>query len=230
MFNTLEDAETESVVLEELNHRFSNMLQILGSTLGQIVADSACVACVGKNVADFRERVVILADFHRRISLGPNPLETLESHVRDLVVQLLRAFGREDVTPWVTMADVHLPPNRQRLLTLLIMELVINALKHGDKEAGGLILVDLTWSGTQQLHLSIFNDHPASPISFAVPRIASELARSLGGVFGICGTGGYAAHLEFAPLAATAALAATQRSPHITESKARPLRPRTPEG
>ena len=200
--------KTESVLLKEMSHRFSNMLQVLSSSLGQIVRDATCSQVVREDVAAFRERVAILADFHRSISLGPSPLVKLESHVRDLMVTLLRAFAREDLTPWVTMVDVGLPSDRQHMLTLLIVELVINALKHGKGLEGGVILVDLRWGRPQHLQLSVFNDHPASPNVVATPHVASDLARRLGGVLGVCGTDGYAAHLAFTPLAATPTLAA----------------------
>jgi hypothetical protein len=73
------------------------------------------------------------------LSDAPRP-GLLETHCIALCFNLIRIFGREDVSPYVHMDDAELCAVQAFWVSLLVAELVTIALKHSlAREQGGTI-------------------------------------------------------------------------------------------
>src|SRR5437879_10750676 len=99
----------ETVLLAEFNHRLFNTLQIIVAMVARCRRD-ADAAAIPVLLGELEERLRALGALHRL--LAATPPEAFEDHCRKLCILLVRAFGREDVTPWVVMEDVDLSPEQ----------------------------------------------------------------------------------------------------------------------
>ena len=111
------------------------------SRIGFLTACRSSTACYPRALRDgddeaarresfqaIRRRIRIMSQLHRRVARTYSFGDLLESHCRrESVSDLVRCFGREDVTPWVEVSDVTLPLAREQRLVLLMVELVTNA-------------------------------------------------------------------------------------------------------
>ena len=94
---------------------------------------------------------------------------------------VVRAFGREDVTPWVVMEDVDLSPEQTFRLPLLMVELVTNVLKHSlPDQNGGVIWVELR-QRRDAIELTVGDSRIAPGPMFAPSPIVHALAQGLNG-------------------------------------------------
>src|SRR5207302_9550486 len=117
----------DTVLLAEFNHRLFNTLQIIAAMVARCRRDTDGSATVW--LGEPEERLRALGALHRLLVTTPPP-ETFENHCRKLCILLVRAFSREDVTPWVVMEDLDLSSEQTFRLPLLVVELVTNVLKH----------------------------------------------------------------------------------------------------
>lgn len=139
----LEERETEleraiiekNVLLREVHHRVKNNLQIIGSLLN-----------LGSDTHETKRRIEAIATVYN--------LLLQEGHYADLDLrQLLRTvcdnlwleFNRPDVivTYELTSTELVVDMDRAVPFTLIVSELVNNALSHGCRDSGGTIRVGL---------------------------------------------------------------------------------------
>jgi two-component sensor histidine kinase len=173
------DFGEEMALLTEVNHRLFNTLQIISSSISQCRRDLRDRADL-TSLPDLKTRLAALSRMHRLLST-PTPRAGLEDHCRSLCILLTQAFGREDVTPWVTMDDLSLSPKQAYSLPLLVVELVTNVLKHSlVEQANGIVWVDLHTRGGQ-IGLTVTDNRKAPLSAFAPSRIVTILVRRLRG-------------------------------------------------
>jgi two-component sensor histidine kinase len=180
----------EIVLLAEFNHRLFNTLH----TIGLMVA--SCRRDFGRSslttLSELEYRLAALGKMHRLLS-APAPRAGFEEHCRTLCVSLVQAFGREDVRPWVVMEDVDLSQAQAYSLTLLVVELVTNVLKHSlAEQTGGMVWVDLHTRG-DQIELTVSDNRKALLPVFGPSRIVDALARGLKGEAFVHEAGGWIA-------------------------------------
>jgi two-component sensor histidine kinase len=188
----------EDIVLSELSHRWCNGLQIITANIRGMSRECETSA-VARRLNLLCDQVHAQAALHRRLS-APPPSAELERYCRALCLDLLLAFGRTEITPWVSVTEVVLSTYRTQVLGLLVTELMTNALKHGRApEAGGVVSVALEWAG-EDLQL-IFADNFAPPDAAGgtAPRIVAALAQILGGTLTIETAPGYLTRIRFPP-------------------------------
>jgi two-component sensor histidine kinase len=138
------------------------------------------------------ERLQALAGLHRLLAVGDRR-GLLEDHCRELCILLVKVFGREDVTPWVQMEDIPLSCEQSLKIALIVVELVMNCLKHSLTNGnGGTIWIDLRRSFCG-LELSVCDSLRAPPKEGVTPRILAALARSLQGEVFVLDRDGYTA-------------------------------------
>ncbi len=184
------------LMMLELNHRWCNGLQVIVSALHLCQRDPATA---GDLISVLCAQVQALAALHRRLSAAP-PGGCFESYCRALCLDLILAFDRTEITPWVSMSDVALSPRCAQHVALLVVELLTNALKHGRApENGGAVSVTLCWVG-RQLELAVVDnfDMPAEA-AFRAPRLVGALVQALGGTLAIQADGRYATRILFHP-------------------------------
>lgn len=196
----------EMTLLAEFNHRLFNTLQTIAAAVAQCrkdLRDHADMTCL----VDLEDRLAAVGRMHRLLS-QPAPRVGLEDHCRLLCILLVRAFGREDVIPWVVMDDLDLSPIQAYGLPLLVVELVTNVLKHSLTDQGdGVVWVDLHLRGGQ-IELTVTDNRKAPLPVFGPSRIVSTLAEMLQGEAFVCDSNGWIAGARIpyeAPAAANAA-------------------------
>jgi two-component sensor histidine kinase len=193
------DVSDRDFVLQELSHRFFNSLQVIDSLLAAALRAPADEDDARYRLQAIRSRVLLIAKLHRRVARERAFGELLESHCRDVCIDLVRCFGREDVTPWLEISEVNLSMAREQQLVQLIVELVSNSLKHSRSDGYGIIWVDLNPCGEGLLELNV-RDNGASvpPLEFpSPPRIAHALALRLGGALSVAAGDGFAVRVRF---------------------------------
>ena len=193
------DVSDRDFVLQELSHRFFNSLQVIDSLLAAALREPADEDDARYRLQAIRSRVLLIAKLHRRVARERAFGELLESHCRDVCIDLVRCFGREDVTPWLEISEVNLSMAREQQLVQLIVELVSNSLKHSRSDGYGIIWVDLNPCGEGLLELNV-RDNGASvpPLEFpSPPRIAHALALRLGGALSVAAGDGFAVRVRF---------------------------------
>ena len=97
-------------------------------------------------------------------------------------------FGREDITPYVHMNDAELSAGQAFWMSLIVTELVANALKHSlAREEGGSIWIDLRRLRRQEVELTVSDSSStrsqSPPLSKKTPtswpREACSIAKSI---------------------------------------------------
>jgi two-component sensor histidine kinase len=140
-------AAQRAVLLQEINHRVANSLQLIASILQLHAADSSDPA-TRQAFDQARDRVLAVAAVHRGI-YGSGEVGSVEvvQYVGQLVEDMQRAQSASEI--------VYLPPgdsftlglDRAVPLGIILSELVLNALKYAYPEGGGPIRVKLARAG-----------------------------------------------------------------------------------
>jgi two-component sensor histidine kinase len=179
-------SQEEFVLLRELNHRHFNCLQLIAVSLARC-GGQPTLAQTHAKLADLEDRIYAHASLHRRLSDAPGP-GMLENHCLALRFNLVRIFGREDVTPYVHMDDVDLSGVQAFWISLLVAELVTNVLKHGlVDEEGGTIWVAMLHVRRDEIELRVCDSRKA-PLKSRLgrePRIVGALVEILSGTIDV---------------------------------------------
>ena len=193
-----EDSHAELLV-DELTHRFYNSLQVINSLLSTATRGHEPPDTMMSLVDAVRERVAALSSLHRRLAQPRERYEVLENHCREICLDLVRAFGREDVTPWLRMEDIALPDGLEHRFVYLVAELVTNAIKYSRTDGAGMIWIELRRRTGKEFELLVRDNGIANPMTTITPapKIASALAKSLGGELTVRRDGGFVASVRF---------------------------------
>jgi two-component sensor histidine kinase len=167
-----------TVLLAEFNHRLFNTLQIIASVISECRRNSGGEASTSM-LADLETRLAALAQLHRRLAM-PRFDKSFEDHCRALCGLLVRAFGRDDVKSWVIMETLTLTDEQAFRLSLLVVELVTNVLKHSLADEPGTVWVDLRCV-RGQIELSVSDSRKSPLANFGPSQIVRLLAQDLDG-------------------------------------------------
>src|ERR1700676_3357358 len=107
----------EVVLLRELHHRHFTGLQQMANSSARCGRDPS-LAQTHARLADLEERITAHASLHKLLSDAPRP-GLLEIHCLSLCFNLVRMFGREDVTPYVHMDEAELSAVQAFWMSLL---------------------------------------------------------------------------------------------------------------
>lgn len=215
---TFETEPSPDLILQEQSHRFFNSLQVIDSLLSEIGRSGACDTAGA--LRELRARVHALSQLHRRIALPVVSAEFLEDQCRDLCQDLIRCFGRNDMTAWVDVRGVHMSEGRLSRLVLLIVELVTNALKHCRSDGAGVVWVDLKPRGVRCAELTVCDNGASSAQGMAPPklRMARALADSLGGVLQVTVGEGFGVRVRFPVVEPNGVLGALELQSRVSPS------------
>jgi two-component sensor histidine kinase len=188
----------EYVLLRELNHRHFNGLQSIANSIARC-GRQPTLAQTRATLADLEERIFAHASLHKLLSDAPSP-GLLEVHCLALCFNLVRMFGREDVTPYVHMDDVELSGVQAFWVSLLVAELLTNVLKHSlVQQQGGTIWIDMRCRQQHEIELTVCDSRqaPLDDRTIGEPRIANALVQILSGRIDVSRDDGYVARVRF---------------------------------
>ena len=193
--------------LQDLHHRVKNSLQMISSLLS-LEARNVRDPQARRPLQDAQRRIQGLARLHERlyrVPPGPGAHQTeLDGHLRDLCADLDRSIGarQQGVSIRVEAEPVSIAVGKLAPLSLLVSELVTNAVKHGpttaDDGAPSEVIVRLKRGAVQGwVELSVSDDGPGLPPDFSLSdpradlglRLVNSFARQLGGTLTAGGPG-----------------------------------------
>jgi len=177
----------KAVLLQELQHRVANSLQIIASVL-MLSARRVQSDEVRGHLHDAHSRVMSIATLQQQLTTS----QIGEVELRGYFTQLCASLGasmidnHDKVSISVTVDDSHVEAEISVSLGLIVTELVINALKHAfPSDRGGKIVVDYrTHDAGWELNVS--DDGVGTPESLAAAKpglgtgIVEALAKQLG--------------------------------------------------
>lgn len=120
-------SQTQEVVISELNHRLRNVFGLLSGLVSQISQVDPADGPVAAFAGDVGGRIRALARAHDQLTRAREGHFSLAELIHDEVAAF--AGGAERVT--VAGGDVRLPAAAGATLSLVVHELVTNAVKHG---------------------------------------------------------------------------------------------------
>ena len=179
------------VLIRELNHRHVNYLQLIAITLARCAGQPTSTQ-VQTKLADVVNRLHAHASSNRLLSDAPEA-GLLESHCLALCSNLVRMFGRDDVTtPYVRMDRVDLSAVQAFWISLLVAELMTNVLKHSlADDQGGTIWVVILNVRPDEVELRVSDRRkaplrpwtgPSRPPAGCSQGVYARLRRSLQGL------------------------------------------------
>jgi two-component sensor histidine kinase len=144
-------ARGKQVLLQELQHRVANSLQIIASVLMQS-ARKVQSEEARTHLNDAHHRVMSIATLQRQLAEKATGAVALRPYITDLCASIGASMiadpGRITITP--TIDDTKASSDVSVSLGLIVTELIINALKHAfpDKLQHGKVLVDYSEEGS----------------------------------------------------------------------------------
>jgi PAS domain S-box-containing protein len=146
------------LLLEDVNHRVKNSLQMVSSILQLEASRGGAEAREKLDAA--AQRVRAIAMIHEGLGQGDGNTIAMDRHLEALCHDLVVSTGAElrGIGIEASADPVQLPSERAVTASLIVNELVTNALKHAfSDESGGSILVRLTRCGTNpaNCHLEV---------------------------------------------------------------------------
>lgn len=198
--------EAQKMLFQELQHRVANNMTFVAALLQMQrskVRDDPSTA-VGA-LDDAMARLETLSRVHRRLYDPASAELPVDSYLRDLCADLILASDARDISFEIAATDIRIDISRLMTLSLLVTELVTNALKHAfaGRDAGRITLA-LSRLADDRLALEIGDDgiglapgrapHAQSGLG---TRIVNGLVRQLGATMTMSGTGGTLVRIEF---------------------------------
>ena len=166
------DADADEVLMREADHRMKNSLALVGALLtleGRKVTDEGAREALKAASA----RVATIASVHEQLYRGTRrgALE-LAPYLERLAVDLVRSVGADDVRVDVRADDVTVAGNRAMTLGLILVELVLNSLRHAgfaamaERGGGARLEVACRRIGAHALRLSVKDNGVGLPAGF----------------------------------------------------------------
>ncbi|TVR08320.1 MAG: histidine kinase [Salinarimonadaceae bacterium] len=178
----------KAILLQEVQHRVANSLQIIASVLMQSARKVQSEEARG-HLHNAHHRVMSIASLQRQLSTASGG----KVELRPYLTQLCRSLGGsmiadpERLSIRVTVDDSAVADNVSVSLGLIVTELVINALKHAfPDDRAGMIAIDYRSSGNDWV-LSVIDDGIGIATGSEAPRaglgsgIVEALVKNLGG-------------------------------------------------
>jgi two-component system, sensor histidine kinase PdtaS len=182
-------AEQRETLFKEMQHRVSNNLAIVSALLNlqraQVTDERARQA-----LGEAANRLALISRIQRKLHDPAGAERRFGPFIEELCRDVLDASGSKNVVCLVSAADAVIPADKLIPVSLIVTELISNALEHGLADRpNGTIRVDLTAKGTDHV-LTVSDDGKGLPPSFSVEvagglglRIVQALAQQIQGRF-----------------------------------------------
>jgi two-component sensor histidine kinase len=177
-------AEQRQVLLIELQHRIKNHLQLLGAMLATH-AKAATNDRIRQRLLDAGQRLQVMAATYDNL-YEPGALIDMCDHLRKICDFVKSGVASTGSKIEVSAVETKWPVEKVVPLSLIVNELLTNAVKHSPENAELSISVNLERQG-RDIRLSVLTRNVALPSDFQLEgsglglRIAGMLARQLGG-------------------------------------------------
>ncbi|MBD8906205.1 sensor histidine kinase [Methylorubrum zatmanii] len=199
--------EQQRTMFQELQHRVANNMQFVAALLAlqkRKVGEDPQAALDAFDEA--QSRLETIARIHRRLYDPARADQPVGQYLQELCSDLLDATGARNIVCLVDVPPVRFDLGRLTTLSLLVVEVVTNALKHAFRDTErGSITIRLEALGGGQAALSIADDGPGIPDGFDPSesrslgfRIVQGLATQLDGTLTYANDGGTVVRLVFA--------------------------------
>lgn len=117
-------------LVREQNHRVKNNLQVVSSLLN-LQANRLTDDATKQVVEDIQSRIETMAILHRKLYDGDDLIAIhLNDFLEELVEQVLRTFGQNDVKPTYDIVPIDLAADHALRVGLIVNELTTNACKY----------------------------------------------------------------------------------------------------
>ncbi|MFL5333156.1 MAG: sensor histidine kinase [Geminicoccaceae bacterium] len=178
--------EQRDVLLQEIEHRVKNSLQLVISML-HLQASSVADEGVRRQLQEASGRIAAVARAHQRLHQGGEARRLeLGAYLAELCGDLGASVGACTILPELE-ARVHVATDQAIPLALIVTELVTNAAKYAYGSTSGPIKVTLAVNSTLGIRLSVADDGVGLPSGFDPAtsrglgmRIARALAQQAG--------------------------------------------------
>ncbi|GJD97643.1 hypothetical protein OCOJLMKI_4876 [Methylobacterium iners] len=199
--------EQQRTMFQELQHRVANNMQFVAALLHlqkRKVGNDPAAALAALD--DARVRLETISRIHRRLYDPTNIERPVGRYLQELCADLLDATGAQNIVCLVDVPAIRFDLTRLTTLSLLVVEVVTNALKHafapGER---GTVTVRLEQLDPSRLRLTIADDgrsiladfDPSTSKSLGF-RISQGLAAQLGGAMSYAGGVGTTVTVDFA--------------------------------
>lgn len=182
-------AATRDVMFQELQHRISNNLQLV-SALMTLQAATIRDETARDTLSEASNRLVLLAKIHRRLYDPDGGAIEPQTFLTEMCDDVLTAAGAANVACRVEADDIPLTADRAIPITLIMMELVSNAIEHAFHDGReGRIEVAMRRSG-DEVELGVQDDGAGLADGFDLAttrslglRVVKALAEQLQGGF-----------------------------------------------
>ena len=199
--------EQQRTMFQELQHRVANNMQFVAALLTlqkRRVGNDPQAALAALDEA--RIRLETISRIHRRLYDPSRISLPVGQYLQELCGDLLDATGARNIVCLVDVPPVRFDLTRLTTLSLLVVEVVTNALKHAFPEgARGSITIRIEATAPDRMALTIADDGHGIPAGFDPEasrslglRIAQGLAAQLDGTLTYAGGPGTVVRLDFA--------------------------------
>jgi two-component sensor histidine kinase len=153
----------QKILMQEINHRVKNSLQLVGSMFNLQARSSKDTALV-QALQEAYGRVTAIARVHERLYRNAEVGDVDLTAYLDDVCKDLQGVSGENVIEFQASEVIRMNTDRAVLVALLVGEMVTNAAKHG-YSAGvpGPIFVQLTRNGEASVTLSVRDEGKGLP-------------------------------------------------------------------
>ncbi|WP_348752898.1 DUF4118 domain-containing protein [uncultured Aquincola sp.] len=153
-----------TTLFQELQHRVANNLTLVGSVLAvqerQLRHNPEATAAL----REARRRFNLFSHIHRRLHDPAAADQPLAERLREMCNDILQAAEADQVQCQVQAADLVFDIDRTTVLSMIVLEVISNALKHAfEPGAAGRIVVNLQPLDAQQLELAITDNGRGMP-------------------------------------------------------------------
>ena len=199
--------EQQRTMFQELQHRVANNMQFVAALLAlqkRKVGEDPRAAAHALDEA--QGRLETIARIHRRLYDPGRVDQPVGQYLQELCADVLDATGARNIVCLVDVPPMRFDLTRLTTLSLLVVEVVTNALKHAFAEPGrGTITIRLEPIDASRAALTIADDGRGIPADFDPAasrslgfRIVQGLAAQLDGTLTYANEGGTVVRLVFA--------------------------------
>lgn len=185
-------AETRALLFDELQHRISNNLQVIGSLLSaqkRRVTDEQARAAIDEAA----NRLTVVGRISRELYRPDGGQSDMAEFLGRMSEAVFDASGRSDVACQMDIEpDLTLAADRAVPLALIFTESLSNALEHGLPDHSGTVRVAMQRRGDDRICLMVEDDGHGLAPDFTLDaspslglNIARQLARQLGGDYSL---------------------------------------------
>jgi two-component sensor histidine kinase len=162
-------AEQRETMFKELQHRVSNNLAIVSALLN-LQRNSITDERASQALSEASNRLGLIARIHRKLHDPAGARRSFGPFMEELCRDVLEAAGVRNVVCLVSAADARIAPEKLIPISLIVTELISNALEHGlANQPKGTIRIDLTENGTEQV-LTVADDGRGLPADFSLEK------------------------------------------------------------